>query len=173
MITVHIQGLQDGQVPIDITVPASSINAHAPEFVNDIRVHGTMTKVGRRYAVAAHVDATARLICDRSLEPFDEPIAVRIDLDFEVDTQRAMGRTSDDPWDDDDIIPIREDDKEIDLTDQVRQELVVHLPMRRVAPKYRDKDIEDIYPELADRTSDDDVAPPDDTWAALRNLKQQ
>lgn len=173
MIAVHIQGLQDGQVPVDITASASEISALAPEFINEIRLKGTLTRTGRRFTLACDVDATARLVCDRSLEEFDEPISVRLDLEFEVDTQAAIDRAAMDGWGDEGIIPIRDDAKIIDLTDDVRQELAVHLPLRRVAPHYRDKEIDEIFPELADASEEDHVSPPDDTWAALRNLKQQ
>ncbi|MBU3742220.1 MAG: DUF177 domain-containing protein [Candidatus Kapabacteria bacterium] len=172
MITVPIQGMQDGQVLFDITVPASDIPDISSEFSRDIRVAGTVTRTGRRFAIRCTVETLAVLVCDRSLEEFDEPLCVELDLSFVVDTEGAITRSRTEQLDDEGPIPIRDDAKTIDITDEVRQELTVHLPMRRVAPRYRDKDITEIYGDMS--KGDQDEAPPaDDTWAALRGIQQR
>lgn len=63
---------------------------------------------------------------------------------------------------------IREDATHIDLSEDVRQELAVHLPMKRVAPQYRDRSFEELYPQYAARPE-----PLEDPWAPLRKLLNQ
>ena len=57
---------------------------------------------------------------------------------------------------------IRDDELFIDLSDEVRQELALSLPMKRIAPEFRDKEWEDIAPEVATEI--------DDRWKALKGL---
>lgn len=172
MITVPIQGMQDGQAPIDITVPASDIPDISSEFLRDIRIVGTVARVGRRFTIHCTVDTLASLVCDRSLEEYDEPMRVDLVLSYVVDTEGAINRLRADQPDEEGPIPIRDDAKTIDITDEVRQELMVHLPMRRVAPMYRDKEISEIYGDLT-TGSQDEIPPAEDTWAALRGLQQR
>lgn len=170
MILIQIQGMQDGRAPFDITVPASDIPDFPAEFPSEIRVVGTVTRTGRRFRVDCDVSTTARLICDRSLEEYDEPMRVDLSLVYVIDNEAAVRREPD-VVDDDGPIPLREDAKVIDVSDEVRQELVVHLPMRRVSPQYRDKDIAEIFGDL-DKAENHDVEN-DDTWAALRGIQQR
>ena len=171
MITLMIQGMQDGRVSFDITAPASDIPDILSEFADDIHVSGTLTRSGRRFTVRAEVTTVATLICDRSLEEFAEPMRVPLELVFVVDTAQAIERQGLDLDIDDGPIPIRDDAKVIDITDVIRQELVVHLPLRRVSPKHRDTDVEQLYGGAAPATQQD--APSSDTWAALRGLQQR
>ena len=50
---------------------------------------------------------------------------------------------------------------------EVRQELAVNLPLKRTAPKYRDKDFADIFPQYAE-TESQEIDP---RWAALKAIK--
>ena len=170
MILLQIQGMQDGRAPFDITVPASDIPDFPAEFASDVRVVGTVARNGRRFTVNCDVSTTARLTCDRSLEEYDEPMSVELSLIYVIDNEAAIRREPDEV-DDDGPIPLREDAKVIDISDEVRQELAVHLPMRRVAPQYRDKDITEIFGDL-DKAENHDVEN-DDTWAALRGIQQR
>lgn len=170
MILVQIQGMQDGRATFDITVPASDIPDIPTEFHSDVRVVGTVARSGRRFRIDCDVTTMATLVCDRSLEEYDEPMGVALSLSYVIDNEAAIRREPDEV-DDDGSIPLREDAKVIDMSDEVRQELVVHLPMRRVAPQYRDKEINEIFGDL-DKAENHDVEN-DDTWAALRGIQQR
>jgi uncharacterized metal-binding protein YceD (DUF177 family) len=67
---------------------------------------------------------------------------------------------------------IREDDTTIDLSDEVRQELAISLPMRRIAPQYRTKEFIEIFPAFAEHqpetTNEGGIDP---RWAALQSIK--
>ncbi|CAN5439029.1 hypothetical protein BH10BAC6_BH10BAC6_10900 [soil metagenome] len=172
MIHLIIQGLNDGVDLFDFDVPVSDIPLLSSEFIGSVHVEGRLQKRNRRYDVQWSATATARLICDRSLEEFDEEISVDVMQEFVADSHHMFGDIDAERNEDSQVIPIREDATVIDITDEVRQELMVHLPMRRVAPKYRDKKLAELFPELEGR--DAEAPQPDvvsDQWAALRKLK--
>lgn len=176
MITINIVGLRDGNHPFNIETDVSKIPEIASEFIGTVHTEGVLRKVSSRYSLVADVSGTARLVCDRSLEEYDEPISAVIDLDFVVDHDLAAqqrGRISE--LDDEEVRGIREEDKVIDLTEDVRQVLTVAIPFRRVAPAYRDIELEEIHPVIKGNDADETVEPEmvDDRWAALAKLKRQ
>lgn len=172
MIAITIQGLNDGVHEFDLDVPVSDIPLMSSDFIGAVHVEGRLQKRGRHFDVEWNATATARLVCDRSLEEFDEVITADVMQEFVADTHRALAWAKNEQDVNDQVIPIREDAHVIDITDDVRQELMVNVPMRRVAPQYRDKELTELFPELKDRDADAphaDVAV--DQWAALKKLK--
>jgi uncharacterized metal-binding protein YceD (DUF177 family) len=63
---------------------------------------------------------------------------------------------------------LHEDDQEIDISEQIRQELMLNLPMKRIAPEYRDKTIEELYPEFLDSNQNNSQI--DERWKGLEGL---
>lgn len=175
MIDISIVGKRDGNHPFSIERPVSDVPGLGSEFIGSVRTEGVLRKLGSRYTVEADVEGLARLTCDRSLEEFDEPLTASIDLQFVVDNDLALsqrGRIAD--LDDEEVRGLREEEKAIDITEDVRQVLTLSVPFRKVAPAYRDKELEDIHPAMRERgTADADGSEPiDERWAALKNLKR-
>lgn len=164
-LTVSIAGLERGSRPISSAISASDLQDLAPEFRDTIELDGEIRRVGQRFYVHANVSATATMICDRSLKEFMEPIERSIDLVYELDADLARSQRGTDLADVD-IRGLDPDARQIDLADDVRQELALGLPMKRIAPQYREKELEEIYPEL--RQSEDTT---DDRWEALNKLR--
>jgi uncharacterized metal-binding protein YceD (DUF177 family) len=107
------------------------------------------------------------------LEEFDEDISADLSLSYVIDPALAAeqaGNVQD--FDEEVIRGLREEDKRIDITEDVRQVLAVAIPLRHVAPAYRDVPLEQLHPALAPKARADDDEPVDDRWAALKNLKR-
>lgn len=173
MISIDIIGLQDGSHPIALDVSTTDIPGLTAEYVGSVVIDGTLHKVGKRFQLDADVTATARLICDRSLEEFDEPIHTELGLDFVVDSALALKQEGHrDELDDDDVRGIRDDARTLDITDDVRQLLILSLPMKRVAPQYRSAELSDIHPILGSDASESSNDGIDDRWAALKDIKR-
>lgn len=171
MIDISIVGIRDGNHPFTVIVNASGVQGLGPEFGGDIRVEGVLHKHGGRYTVSATASSTARLVCDRSLEEYDEPIAASFDLEFVVNTALAveqLGRVA--YLDDEEVRGLRDDDKAVDITEDVRQVLTLAIPVRRVAPAYRDKNLEEIFPSIKGRDAEQPSNDVDDRWEALKNI---
>lgn len=175
MIGIDITGMRDGQHVIDTTHPVSCIPGLGPEYTGIIHINGVVVRRAPKFTVIVSCEANAHLVCDRSLQEYDEPINIDLDLDFVSDTSLAsVQRQNPEALDEEEVRAIRDEDNSIDLTEDIRQDLMVALPMRRVSPAYRDKDLEEIFPAIVEQ---DDASPADETpdgrWEALRKLKRQ
>lgn len=172
MVTISIQGLHDGVHPIDISVPVGDIDGLGEEYRGDVAITGDLTRNGKRMHLDLDVAAVAHLVCDRSLEEYDEAIQCELTLDVVVDNELAIKQASS-PERLEDVIGVRDDQRVLPISEDVRQELMLALPMRRVAPGWRDRDLAELYPSAHESSSDRDANNAvDERWAALRSLKK-
>ena len=173
MVKIFIQGLKDGEYQVENLTPVSKIPDMYPEFIGDVAFTGTLKIIGKRYSISGVAKCTARLVCDLSLNEFDQIIEANIKFSCLADNDLYYLRLKEDKEDGEQNI-IHEDDKHIDLTSDVREELLVSLPMKRVAPEFRDKDFDEIYPEFSAKKmkkKDKKRVEVDDRWAVLKNIK--
>lgn len=167
MLTIFIRGLDNGVHPVNLSTPAEEIPYIFPEFSGNVVVKGEIRKLANKYFIEGVAECTARLQCDRSGEDYTDVIETPISLAYIANTEMyLLKRDEPDP---EQPYYIHEDDKEIDITDEVRQELAIHLPMKRIAPAYRNADINQLYPSAADTASEEKVV--DERWAKLKNLR--
>ena len=164
MLKIPIQGLKDGNSDISLTSDVSEMGVIFPEFFGKITLTGILNKFGKRYIFKGKAVCNAKLICDRSLEEFSEEITATIDVSYLADTEVFLLQ---DPAGDENIYIIREDEPFIDLSVEVCEELALNLPMKRIAPQYRDKELKDILPDRAVTDNDEKI---DERWAALKNI---
>ena len=175
MIAIQIVELSEGNHPFKVEIDASQIPGLTPEILGMISTEGVLRKFGNRYILDAEACGIARLVCDRSLEEFDEPLKAALHIEFKIDHSLAAkqhGREGE--FDDEEVRGIYEVDKVIDITEDVRQVLTVAIPFRRVAPAYRDNKLNEIHTSVTVRDSNDLDLPVevDDRWSALTKLKR-
>ncbi|MCS6966353.1 MAG: DUF177 domain-containing protein [Candidatus Kapabacteria bacterium] len=165
LLSIRIQGLRDGQYDVFLTAPAESVANMASEFFGEITLVGTLEKLGRRYTFVGVARCQARLVCDRTLEEYTEWIETPIEVAYLADTELYLLRQGEQRDRTYELQVIRDDDTHIDFSEEIRQELTVHLPMKRIAPQYREIPFEQLYPQYA-------AAPEskDERWAPLRRL---
>jgi len=166
MLNISILGLEDGEHDCSATCDAQSIPDMFPEFKGVVNVKGKIKKQGKRLMLTATASAIAHLICDVSGEEFEQSIEAPVHLVFRMDSQLFSLKGNDH---DGDEILLRDDEEQLDITDEVRQELAIHLPMKRVAPEYAHTSFEALHPELLDThksVKDDEESP----FAALKHL---
>jgi uncharacterized metal-binding protein YceD (DUF177 family) len=176
---IRIQGLAEGKHTIHEQRDSSAIDGMFSEFFGVVILHGLLQRIKSQFVFRCTVECSAHLVCDRSGEEFEERIAVPLTITCIADTERFLLQQKE--FDPEPPLYVRTDDKFIDLTDEVRQSLALALPMKRVAPQYRDMDFEDILHtthEDADESFNEEprestqkhfVA--DERWSALRNIK--
>jgi uncharacterized metal-binding protein YceD (DUF177 family) len=160
-----------------LSVPVENVEGMFPEFFGNVVVEGQIQKLGSRYTFTGTAECNAKLVCDRSLTDFTEPIKAQITISYLANSEllkTAEGTSSKD----ESVKLIRDDQKEIDITDEVREELAVNIPMKKIAPQFRDKDLSEIFPDVAAKDGDDEEKPLnddeiDERWAALKNLKNK
>ncbi len=172
MVLLDIVGMREGKRSISLSIPASEIPRLSTEFDAKVVIDGRIHKSGRHYVVDAVVTADGLFVCDRSLENFREIITADLHVKFIIDPAlAARQRTVQAELDDEQERGIGEDDKSLNITEDVRQVLTVAVPMQHIAPAYRDVPLEEIYPTL--KPKNDGQGPMDDRWEALEQLKRK
>ena len=102
---------------------------------------------------------------------FTERIQAPFHCDFILDTALFTERSKESgDGTEHELIALHEEQKTIDITDIVRQELSVNLPLKRVAPEVRDKALEDLVETKYLTSAPGTGEALDERWAALRNI---
>lgn len=169
MISIFIQGMKDGQREIDLEIPVSNVPEFDDMFFGNIHIEGILRKLGNRFSLVIDISCKAKLICDRSLEEYEDEINGNLKLSFISDTTLLkLGGNSDNSEE----VIIRTDDKSIDITNEVKEILIVNIPMKRIAPQYRRKNFEELYPEYSSKSAETETFDGiDERWEVLKNLK--
>ncbi|MDH7515370.1 MAG: DUF177 domain-containing protein [Bacteroidota bacterium] len=143
-IPIRILGLPEGGHDIGMKCLPGEIGLPA-EFEQelDIRVH--LEKTHEQTVLRAHVETKAVYPCDRCLEPVTLPIDVSFTLFYTRDAEAARR------VDEDDVRIIDPDETVIDLADDVRDFVLLSIPMRRVCPDDAEGNPTCIAPVLAER----------------------
>ena len=171
IIVVPIKGLQDGTRAFEDTVPAKAIAGIVSEIDGEVHIAGQVTRIGRRFRVKVSISAVAHLICDRSLEDYDEPITTEAAYEFILDSELAHEQAGE-LLDPEVVRGLNADATEINITEDVRQEIALAIPMKRVAPKYRTVELDEILKMKDVVVKPEDVPDTTGPWEALKKLKQ-
>lgn len=133
------------------------------EVFSDIVVEARLDHQEERTLVAFTAKADATLECDRTAVMFEQPVEGTYAILF-VLPERFGGF---DDESDDDIRPLPPAGADLDITDAVRDTLLLALPIRRVAPGAEDEPI----PVTFGAILDDEGNAVDPRWEALRKLR--
>lgn len=175
MLKIHIQGLKDGIYDVDIESDARKIPDMFEEFFGIVSFKGQLRILGKRYTITGTASCMAKLLCDLSLQDFEEEIQTEIKTAYRAIENLATHSVDRDETEMNEYF-IKDDEKFIDISSEVREELAVHLPMKRIAPEYRGKSFDEIHPELTagmapkkkKKLTDEEI---DDRWGPLKSLK--
>lgn len=159
MLRVRIAPLSDG-LHTERLHPAATDLDLDPAVFSDLAVDVTLDVRDRRVRAAFAASATARLECDRTLDPYDELVAGEHEVLFV-----PPGAPMADAADDESVQVLPADATHVDLAGPVRDTLLLALPLRRISPAARDLPI----PTAFGGPGDDE--PADDRWDALRALR--
>lgn len=111
-----------------------------------------------------NIEGSIELICDRSLEKFDYPIAISKEVIFKFGIEEKEL--------DDDVYIILKDTQRINIANFLYQFILLEIPMKKLHPTFKDEAEEDelIYISKTDdrSTSEDKIDP---RWEALKKLK--
>ena len=144
-------------------------------FENEITNQGNLEAVilleksERMIQMEIEINGTAELICDRSLDPFDE----------EIHTERKMiykfGEEEQELSED--VMVIHPNTQIINLANILFEFILLEIPMKKLHPRFRDKlDEHDESEVLAVYFSDEqeqtEEEPIDPRWEKLKNLKK-
>lgn len=157
MVTINIATLPEGMHDVVLEPVAEDLELEADRF-EAIRIDARLNYFDGRVLADLEVAATATLECDRTLQLFKKRIKGRYTTLFapEQDPEREHDAFEDvrvlDPW-----------DREIDLTDVVRDTLLLSIPVRCVAPGAEEMEIQTKYGDAESEI--------DPRWEALAKLR--
>lgn len=174
MLKILISSLRDGSNDISLDCLVEEIDNIFGEFFGTVSFKGVVKKVRDKYAIKGTASCSAKVLCDLSNEEYIEFVETEMELSFiqnslmanEIElsgADTALGEHY-----------LHDDVMYLDLTSEVGEALSVALPLKRIAPKYKDKDIREIYPDLdlnkEETVDDDSVDPANSPWAVLKKL---
>jgi uncharacterized metal-binding protein YceD (DUF177 family) len=169
---IDIYGLKDKQYVYDFESGSEFFEELEQELIENgrFKTHLTLDKSATMMILNFHIVGTVELICDRSLEVFEESLDIKERLILKYgdhDEQLA-----------DDIELIRHEAVRINVANYIFEYIALALPMKKLHPRFRtdDEDGEDeiesilIY-QTPEETQPDSAEEEDPRWAALRKLK--
>lgn len=170
MLKIYIHGLKDGDYDVHLYAKVKDLEKIAEEFIGEVIFNGTMRIVGKRYNIFGKAECLARFECDLSLREFEENIQAEMNCAYLANNELYLHNKKNGFKFSEEII-IHEDEKYIDLTNDIVEELSVHLPMRRIHPELVGKNLDDIYPEYSANLNKAEKKEFDDRWEALKSIK--
>lgn len=163
MLTVDISSLSPGIHHVEFA-PSADAAGLDPSTFREIQVEAELQYHRDRILVKMHATATAELTCDRTLKRFDQPVEGDYNLLF--GPPEMVGRDGEEF---EEVRPLDPTDNELDLTDVVRDTLLLALPQRRIAPDAEDEPIEQQFGASAEEEESDE--PVDPRWSELEKLR--
>ena len=97
-----------------------------PDKMEEIYADVKLNYDGKEALVLVEASAIARLVCDRTMVPFKKPVKGSYTVLFSP--------YNNDEETDGEVRPFAASDEELDITDIVRDTLLLAIPIRKIAP---------------------------------------
>lgn len=164
MLQIDITSFQSGVHHVKLTPDPDEVDLD-PDTFSDVHVLARLDCHRDRILVSLDVQATAELTCDRTQRLYDQPLEGTYQVLF--GPERMVGAESDSF---DEVRVLDPSDRAIDVTDIVRDTVLLAVPQRKVAPGAED---EDIQLQFGASSAEEGNAEPDidPRWDALRELR--
>ncbi|MFN3194801.1 MAG: YceD family protein [Chlorobiota bacterium] len=166
MLFVDIVGLKNGKHHFEIKSDVGS-DFKTKELVNPVSVKGDLIVHSNNIFLDAIASTEMKLKCDLSLEEYTENIEAEIKISI-IKRQDSMNIDSENEESENTIV-ITDEQQKVDISEIVAQELLVKIPMKKVAPKYRGKKIEEIHPSINKSEDKEEGQSPFDVLKKLNN----
>lgn len=170
MLKIYIHGLKDGNYDIRLNAFVNELQSISEEFFGEINFTGNMRIIGKRYSITGTAECLAKFQCDLSLREFEQNITAKLNCAYLANNELYYFNRNNGIKETAEVI-IHEDEKYIDLTTDIIEELMVHLPMRRIHPDFEGKDLEDLFPQYSANLNKIEDRDLDDRWEALKGIK--
>ena len=156
MLKIDLRTLELGRHEFNLESTTEELGVE-PDLMRDIRADVQLHYDGSDAIVILSVSAIAQLTCDRTLVKFDMPLKGQYTVVYSPNES--------DPDSDDEVRPLAASDDEIDITDIVRDTLLLAIPVRKIAPGAENADFRTTFGEAVEESN------VDPRWEALASLK--
>jgi len=157
MVKIDIRSLKSGVHEYQLDPTMEDLGIEEPAF-SDIEAHIRLDVDVKQIFVRVHTRAVASLVCDRTLVDFDQPVRGTWTVCYMPPADIAEDN------EDEDLLPLPSGTEELDLTNIVRDTLMLSVPIRKIAPGADEQDI----PTRFGEATESDIDP---RWRALEKLK--
>jgi uncharacterized protein len=167
MLTLDITPFRSGFYHVTLDPAPDDVDLE-PETFHDLHVEADLQCHRDRIVVDLDVEGYAKLTCDRTLQTYDQPLSGGYTVLF---GPPSMAGDESEKYDE--IRALRRTDREIDLTDIVRDTLRLAIPHRRVAPGAEEESIQTTFgePDASDSSPDEGAVDP--RWSALESIRDE
>lgn len=162
MIRIDIKPLAPGVHEFEWDIDAEALDLDSEDF-GALHLNVRLDFQPTQIFVTMQTKALAHLVCDRTLVKFDQEVVGDYHILF---SGSDMFDEEGDKQHEEDIRFLASDEDELDLTEAVRDTVMLSLPQRRIAPG---AEAEEIPLQFGQPDGDGYVDP---RWEALKQLKQ-
>lgn len=167
--SVNIIGLSNKAHTFDFTIGDEFFRRYGTEILQggDFEAKVVLDKHETFIDAEFMITGKARLVCDRCLEPFDEPVKVH---------RKVMFKYGDEPAElSDEIVIIARDQAQLELGQFIYEFINLAIPMKKLHPKFREEEQENDDTEgkiVYKSEPGDDNTDIDPRWEKLKKLKK-
>jgi uncharacterized protein len=168
---INIIGLSNQQHQFDYQIGAEFFRHYGNGIVSEGELEAVVTLDKRETMIEARfeIKGNVKLICDRSLDPFQHPLKIDKRVIFKFgDANEELS---------DEIIMIHRDSDHLELGQYIYEFIGLAIPMKKLHPRYEGElDLDDEAEGKIIYTSGDDSGNEDDEdidprWEQLKKLK--
>ncbi|MEO8447858.1 MAG: DUF177 domain-containing protein [bacterium] len=128
-LKINISNLKDGKHNFDFNVKSEELSIDEVVIHSDIIVSAELYKSGNQISAMVDLNGTFKLQCDRCLDDYDSVFNNRFKIIYKTDFKKDVKTVEDEP--DDDIKFISQSTKFIDLKNEVRDYILLSIPMKK------------------------------------------
>lgn len=161
---IRIHGIADGNHNVKLKDKVENFPDIFPEFIGEVELNGILTKIKNRFTFDGNVKCDAKMICDFCLEEYIETIEAEVEVNFIVDINMYFIQKKYDGEAKE--ISLHADSTHYDITNDVKDSLVLSLPMKRLSPNCKGKTFAEIYQQ--NKLIEESIDP---RWAKLKDIK--
>ncbi|MEI9918271.1 MAG: DUF177 domain-containing protein [Bacteroidota bacterium] len=165
--SVNIIGLSGKAHSFDFTIGDEFFKKYGSEIVQggDFEAKVVLDKHETFIDADFSIVGKARLVCDRSLEPFEEPVKVHKKIMFKYGPEATE-------LSDEIVIITREQDK-LELGQYLYEFISLEIPIKKLHPKFRDEEEDNTEGKIVyqSKSEDGDDGQVDPRWEKLKKLK--
>lgn len=162
-----LQKIPEGESSKKALLPENYFELNDQTKLNGAELNITFFRTDHFVKITFKLSGSVELICDRSLDPFNKIIEGRFDILFQPDeiqeseTERSAVKQ----------IPVG--DLILDIEDEVRDTIMLNIPIKKLHPRYIDESgkPEEFGTARFGKPSDDDEDLIDPRWEKLKKLK--
>ena len=159
---IRLDDLEDGTHVLEWEGSIAGIDLVYPEIASSVRVDARLHRLRDVITIRASLHAELERPCDRTLEP----VEVTLDAPMHVVIRQLVHGRSRIEADDETVITADQNDSEVDLTDRIREALIIEMPMVVYSDSSQGTGADE--DEASRPSSGDNIDP---RWAGLKNVR--